>query len=169
MRRIGLFVVSLAIWYLVSWPYDFVSHIMDWQIFIVGVVFSVIASVLFVDVFTKSPRKLLSPSRYFWALCYLPVLFYYMVIANLDVLYRVVHPSMPIRPGIVKVRTRLTSESGRAALANSITLTPGTLSVDITDDGFLYVHWIYVRATEMEEATRRIVSRFERFLVKIFD
>lgn len=169
MRRVGLFVVSLVIWYLVSWPYDFAGHTMDWQMLIAGIVFSVIASVLFVDVFAKSPRKLLSPARYFWALCYVPVLFYYMVIANLDVLYRVVHPLMPIRPGIVKVRTRLQSESGRTALANSITLTPGTLSVDITDDGFLYVHWIYVRATEIEEATERIVSRFERFLVKIFD
>jgi multicomponent Na+:H+ antiporter subunit E len=97
------------------------------------------------------------------------VLFYYMLIANLDVVYRVIHPKMPIKPGIVKVKTRLQSESGRTALANSITLTPGTLTVDITDDGFLYIHWINTQATGIEEASKRIVSRFETLLEKIFD
>ena len=69
----------------------------------------------------------------------------------------------------MKVKTRLTSESGRTALANSITLTPGTMTVDITADGYLYIHWINVTATDVEEASRRIVAQFERYLSKIFD
>jgi multicomponent Na+:H+ antiporter subunit E len=142
---------------------------MDWQIFIAGIVFAGLAALLFVEVFTKSPHKLFAPLRWFWALCYLPLLFYYMLIANLDVVYRVIHPKMPIKPGIVKVKTRLSSESGRTALANSITLTPGTLTVDITDDGFLYIHWINIQATGIEEASQRIVSRFETLLERIFD
>jgi len=101
--------------------------------------------------------------------CYIPVLFYYMLLANLDVVYRVIHPKMPIRPGIVRVKTTLKSESAKAALANSITLTPGTLSVDITEDNHLYIHWINVKSTEEEEATKRIVLRFENILKKIFD
>ncbi len=169
MRRIALFLVSMVLWYLLSWPYDFQKETMDWQILAAGVVFSILASVVFVEVFTRHPRKLFSPLRYLWAILYLPVLFYYMLIANLDVMYRIIHPMMPIRPGIVKVKTRLASDSGRTALANSITLTPGTLSVDITDDGYLYVHWINVRATEVGEASGRIVARFEQLLGKIFD
>lgn len=169
MRRIGLFLVSMVIWYLLTWPYNFQNQTMHWQIFFAGIVFSILASILFVEVFTKYPHKLFAPVRYFWALCYLPVLFFYMLIANFDVVYRVIHPKMPIRPGIVKVKTRLKSESGRTALANSITLTPGTLSVDITDDGYLYIHWINVKNTDVEGASRQIVARFEPLLEKIFD
>jgi multicomponent Na+:H+ antiporter subunit E len=102
-------------------------------------------------------------------LVYIPVFFWAMLKANLDVLYRVAHPALPIRPGIVKVKTTLASESGRTILANSITLTPGTMTVDLTDDGYLYVHWINVASTDVEEATRRIVSTFERILARIFD
>ena len=76
---------------------------------------------------------------------------------------------MPINPGIVKVKTRLKTESGITALANSITLTPGTLTVDVTDDGFLYVHWINVKAEDVEEATELIARKFEFFLEKIFE
>jgi multicomponent Na+:H+ antiporter subunit E len=169
MRRVSLFIVSFVIWYLLTWPYNFQTGAMNWQIFIAGGVFALLAALLFVEVFTKYPLKLFSPKRYFWFLCYIPVFFYYMLVANLDVVYRVVHPKMPIRPGIVKVKTRLKSESAKAALANSITLTPGTLTVDITDDGFLYVHWINVRETDVERATQHIVRRFENLLSKIFD
>ena len=95
--------------------------------------FSIAASIIFVEVFTKHPVKFFSPLRYFWFICYIPVLFFYMLIANFDVVYRVIHPKMPIKPGIVKVKTRLKSESGRTALANSITLTPGTVTMDVTE------------------------------------
>ena len=169
MRRISLFVVSLVLWYLLSWPYDFQAQVMDWQIFIAGVAVSLVCSLIFVEVFTRNPHKFFAPVRYLWFIAYVPMLFYYMLVANLDVVYRVIHPKMPIKPGIVKVRTRLTSESGRTALANSITLTPGTLTVDMSDDGYLYIHWINVREVDVEAATKRIVSRFEGILGRIFD
>ena len=91
-----------------------------------------------------------------------------MAKANFDVAYRVLHPKMPISPGIVKVKTGLKSEMARTFLANSITLTPGTMTVDIKDD-HLYIHWINVRHTEVEDASKDIVSRFEPLLKKIFD
>jgi multicomponent Na+:H+ antiporter subunit E len=91
-----------------------------------------------------------------------------VVVANLDVVYRVVHPDMPIHPGIVKVKTTLTNPAGRTMLANSITLTPGTLSVDIVDE-YLYIHWINVQAEDVEGATKEIVSKFEGMLRRIFE
>lgn len=169
MRWLTSFVVSFLIWYLISWPYDFAARAMDWQIFIAGAALSAAAAFLFAKVFTMHPGKLLRSARWLWLLAYIPVFFWYMLLANLDVVYRVLHPRLPIRPGIVKVKTRLTSESGRTTLANSITLTPGTMTVDITDDGYLYIHWINVTATDVEEASRRIVAQFERYLSKIFD
>ena len=107
--------------------------------------------------------------RLFWLLVYLPVFFYYLIKANFDVVYRAIHPAMPINPGIVKIKTDLKTQSGLTALANSITLTPGTMTVDLTDNGILYVHWINVKSTETEEATSFIAQRFEWFLKRIFE
>jgi multicomponent Na+:H+ antiporter subunit E len=90
--------------------------------------------------------------------------------ANIDVAYRVLHPALPIKPGIVKVKTSLKTDTALTFLANSITLTPGTMSVDIdTDNGFLYVHWINVKDKDVEAATKIIVERFENILAKIFE
>jgi len=88
--------------------------------------------------------------------------------ANLDVAYRVLHPAMPIKPGIVKVKTELKSEFARTILANSITMTPGTISVDIIGD-YLYIHWIYVRSEDPEVYTHIISGQFEKFIKKIFE
>ena len=74
---------------------------------------------------------------------FLLVLFKEMLLANLDVAYRVLHPKMPIRPGIVEVKHGIESDMGKLLLANAITLTPGTLSMDYIDDS-LYIHWINV-------------------------
>ena len=86
----------------------------------------------------------------------------------MDVAYRVLHPKMPIKPGIVKVKTKLKTDIAKTFLANSITMTPGTLSVDIKDE-FLYIHWIYVRDEGMEKATEIIVDKFEKHLKRIFE
>ena len=91
-----------------------------------------------------------------------------MLKSNLDVAYRVFHPEIPIRPGIVKVKTTLKSEVARTFLANSITLTPGTLTVDCIEDN-LYVHWINIVSEDPEVETRLIVDKFEKYLKKIFE
>ena len=111
------------------------------------------------------------PLRYWYFFVhYLPVFVWECFKANLDVAYRVLHPRLPINPGIVKVKTELKSDTALTFLANSITLTPGTMSVDIDSaNGILYVHWINVKATDVEQATNIIVKRFERILKNIFD
>ncbi len=70
---------------------------------------------------------------------------------------------MPIKPGIVAVRTKLKGNMGKLILANSITLTPGTFTLDIIDDIYL-IHWIYVESEDMEEASRIIAHKFERYI-----
>ncbi|MHC4664713.1 MAG: Na+/H+ antiporter subunit E [Planctomycetota bacterium] len=167
MRRVIYFVVAFIIWVVGAWP--FVDGTIDWQVVIAGLIASCIVAVLFHEILPKEHHVFISPARAFWALVYIPVFFYYVIKANLDVVYRAVHPKMPIKPGIVKVKTELKTDSGITALANSITLTPGTLTVDLTDDGILYVHWIYVKSDETEQATRLIAQRFEWFLQKIFE
>lgn len=85
-----------------------------------------------------------------------------LVQSNLDVARRVVAPTLPIHPGLVEVRTGLTSELGRMLLANSITLTPGTLTVEAEDDRLL-IHWIDTTpGNDLESATRTIAAGFEQ-------
>ena len=98
---------------------------------------------------------------------YLFVFTWELIKSNIDVARRVLTPSLPINPGIVKFKTKLSSDYSRMVLANSITLTPGTLSIDIIDDTF-YVHWIDVKTTNPEEAYVEIAEKFEKILLKIF-
>jgi multicomponent Na+:H+ antiporter subunit E len=167
MRRLIYFVLAFVIWILLTWPV--IDGRLDVQVVIAGLIASVIVSVLFHEILPKEHHIFVSPVRIFWFVLYVPVFFYYVIKANLDVVYRALHPKMPINPGIVKIKTNLKSASGITALANSITLTPGTLTVDLTEDGYLYVHWINVKSDDVEQATQFIGQRFEWFLEKIFE
>jgi multicomponent Na+:H+ antiporter subunit E len=91
--------------------------------------------------------------------------------ANLDVAFRVLHPDLPIRPATLKVKTSLTSDTGLTFLANSITLTPGTTTVDIDKDkGYIYVHILYVKDVKDRSKTRlAVVEKFENILKRVFE
>jgi multicomponent Na+:H+ antiporter subunit E len=159
-RVIAGFVLLFGFWLLLSYTLD-PGHV------IAGALATALVLILMAG---RGPRRewLLNPVRVFWLLVYIPFFVYYCIRANLDVAYRVLHPDMPIRPGIVKVHTILTTDLAKSFLANSITLTPGTLTVDIQGQD-LYVHWIYVRTDDAGEQTREIVQRFEGFLKRIFE
>lgn len=170
MRRITLFLLAFLTWYVLTWPFDFAERTMDWQSIIVGIIASLAVAFLFKEAFAKRHYIFYDVKRYFWLFLYFFVFLYYMIMANLDVMYRVVHPAMPIKPGIVKVKTRLRTHTAMTFLCNCITLTPGTLSVDLDlDAGEIWVHWINVRAKDVEGATENIVRRFENMLGKIFE
>lgn len=95
---------------------------------------------------------------------YLAGFFVALIRSNLDVARRVLSPSLPIRPAVVEVETQLTSPLGLMLLANSITLTPGTLSIDISGDRIL-VHWIDCPpGTDLAGATQAISESFERHI-----
>ncbi|HOX18159.1 MAG TPA: Na+/H+ antiporter subunit E [Spirochaetales bacterium] len=105
----------------------------------------------------------LSPKALVGMIVYFAVFMKALVMSNLDVAWRVVHPRMPINPGIVAIRTRLATPLGRLLLANSITLTPGTITVETKGDTF-FIHWINVSERDVEAATKAIVGGFEKRL-----
>jgi len=73
-----------------------------------------------------------------------------MAKANVDVAYRVI--TGKINPGIIKISPNLKTDLGITLLANSITLTPGTLTVDIDEDtNDLYIHWINVKGEALKK------------------
>jgi len=98
---------------------------------------------------------------------YLPVFIWKLILANLDVARRVLSPRIPLNPGIVKMKTDLKGDFGKLTLANSITLTPGTLSIDVEDD-YVFVHTIDVKGKTESENQANISGPFEKILGGIF-
>jgi multicomponent Na+:H+ antiporter subunit E len=161
--QIILFLLGLLVWILLTWP-------LDSQHLIVGIVVCGLVSYMTGDMFVKRPHILKHISRYIWFLYYVPLFIRECIKANIDVAYRVAHPDLPINPGIVKVKTTLKSDTALTFLANSITLTPGTMTVDIDpENGFLYIHWIDVKDKDIQKATELIVKKFEDVLRRIFE
>lgn len=160
MRKLILFIALFGLWLLLVWS-------TERQDLVAGFLLALLVAVVFGSVFLSEPKHVVAPKRWFLFCCYVPYFLYWCARANLDVAYRVIHPDLPIRPGIVKVRTRLKTDLAKAFLANSITLTPGTLTVDIQGQD-LYVHWINV-SEKPDRWTKEIVQRFEPILARIFE
>jgi len=160
-RRIAYLVLGFVVWMLLVYTFQY-------QEVLVGVGVALLTAVFFGRHLPVQPSRLLHPVRWFWLLVYIPVFVYMCLKANIDVALRVLSPGLQIRPGIVKIRTNLKSDVARVFLANSITLTPGTMTVEIKDD-VLYIHWIEVGASDITAASKAIVGPFEYFLARIFD
>ena len=110
------------------------------------------------------------PRRAGFAVLYAFRFLWEMIKANLQVAMIVLHPRRPIRPGIVKIRTELKKDTAVTILANSITLTPGTFTVDIDPGaGELYIHCITVEGTDIAANTAKIGGKFERILKEVFE
>ena len=137
------------------------------QELIIGSVVDLIVTLIFLHKSNLFSEFRLSLKSFLLSLIYIFVFLKELIKSNLDVAFRVLNPKLPIKPGIVRVKTKLKSKLGRIILANSITLTPGTLTVETRDDTF-YIHWIDVSAKNIEESTQAIVSKFEKYLEVIF-
>ncbi len=134
---------------------------------IIGVVVSMILTVLLVKTVNyefdyKFIIRLLA-----YIVLYIPVFIVQLLLANIDVARRVLSPKIPLNPGLVKVKTELKGDYAKLALANSITLTPGTLSIDVSEDEIM-VHTIDVKGDTASERSNNISSLFERVLGVVF-
>lgn len=78
---------------------------------------------------------------------YVPWLTWEVVVSNLHVAYIVLHPKLPVEPALVEFDTSLDSEQSQVLLAQSITLTPGTVTVDASNGKFL-VHCLSAKSRE---------------------
>ena len=127
--------------------------------FIIALILSLAAALISDRLLVKGKQyRLLNPVRWITFLFYFfGPFFLAMAKANIDVAYRVI--TGKINPGIVKISTGLKSDASITLLANSITLTPGTLTIDIDEtNNDLYVHWINV--TNLKPSIREICGDF---------
>lgn len=81
-----------------------------------------------------------------------------ILIANLDVAYRILHPGMPIDPEILIIDTGFSGDVLRTAFANAMTLTPGTITVDV-NRGIFTVHALVRGASEEDLLEKRSIQK----------
>jgi multicomponent Na+:H+ antiporter subunit E len=129
---LATFVILLGLWLVLSGHYD--SFHITLGIICCGLVAFLSHDLLF-PVFSWGT----SFGVFFRFMAYLPWLFYQIILANLHVAKMVLHPEMPINPRIIEFDSHLESNLAFTTLANSITLTPGTITVDILE-GKYFVH-----------------------------
>ena len=161
--KIMIFFLCFLVWIALSWEVSVAS-------IVIGLAVALLTTVIIVPLFRSGTTKWMNPKRYMYFALYIFVFLKECVKANVDVALRIIKPNMPINPGIVKVRTSLRSEAALTFLANSITLTPGTLCVDIDgDEGVLYIHWIDVKDKDITKASDIIVKKFEGIIGKALE
>lgn len=96
-----------------------------------------------------------------WKILHLTLVFFkQLVISNFDVLYHTLQPKLKIKPGIIQFPLEVESSEGIALLANIISLTPGTLSMEVSEDKkTLFVHVLNI--DDADTIRKRIKSNFE--------
>jgi len=131
------FCIMAVFWILLSGIFD-AFHLISGLV--CCAIVSIISHDLLVLVKGKNEKKLLKSLR---LLIYIPWELWQIVLANIDVAYRVLHPKMPIDPLIIEFETTLRGDFSLITLANSITLTPGTITILVEPErGKFWVHAI---------------------------
>ena len=159
------FVLCYFFWILLTGSFD-------WQELVAGAVVSAGVALFSARWFVhESPGRFFS-GRLFILIWYCVAIFPWELIkANCDMAKRALSPKLNINPGIIKVPVDVPTEYGKTMLANSITLTPGTITVDIDEhegQTWYYIHWIDVVETDRTAAGEIIKGRMEKWLRRIW-
>lgn len=155
MRYLYTFLIMFGFWILLSGKFD-LFHLT------LGVLSSGLVAFLSTDILMHDSKKNDRLVIAFRFACYTPWLLYQIILSTLHVTFLALHPKMADRidPTIVTFKTKLKGNIARVALANSITLTPGTITIRIEDDVF-YIHAISRKAAaglpgEMEDRLAKV-------------
>ncbi|HIE34346.1 MAG TPA: Na+/H+ antiporter subunit E [Candidatus Altiarchaeales archaeon] len=155
---IGRFLLTavflFTFWMLLSWELSFMNIVS-------GILGCLIVSYISYDLLIRGNIHFSLRKTYLLS-SYLLYLACEIVKANADVAKRVLDPRMPINPRIIEFKTKLTSDGAKTILANSITLTPGTITIDVIGDRF------YVHALSPEFAESLLKGTMENKLFEIF-
>ncbi len=153
MRFVFWTILLFALWMILSANFE-LSNLA------VGLSVSAGVSLLYIKMFQNEKIEMINP---YYLFIYILVLLKNLIVSNLQIAKRVLSPDMKLNPAIVAVKTELKSDWKKLLLANSITLTPGTLTLDVKDDT-LYIHIIECKD---ETNTSHITQEFEKIISKI--
>jgi len=158
-----VFILSFLVWLALT-------DITDLQEVIAGLIVALIISLMAGTFLVTTVKSGHPVQRFLMGIAYLFKFVWEMIKANLHVALIVINPTLPIKPGIVKIKSSLTKDSSLTVLTNSITLTPGTLTVDINPETHeIYIHCIEVETTDVKQNTRNIAGRFEKLIREVFE
>jgi multicomponent Na+:H+ antiporter subunit E len=160
-KFIYTFLIIFLIWY------GFTTSLQPAEI-ITGLIVSVLIAYVTVINFGCCDPILVNLSHIGYFFKYFFVFIIALIKSNFDVARRVLSSKLDINPGIVVFKTKLKNDFAKMVLANSITLTPGTLTVDVIKNNF-YIHWIDVQTEDPEEVYKQIAEPFEKILLKIYN
>ncbi len=140
------------------------SGILDWIHIAMGIVSSLIIACIFPIIrIEKRNGDILRLGSFMLSLIpYFIRLQFEIVKANIDVIRIILDPALPISPAVRKFRAGLKSDGALATFGNSMTLTPGTLTIDINQSGVSYIHYLTTpdpsqqKATEIKNAVQRL-------------
>ncbi|NQU04871.1 MAG: Na+/H+ antiporter subunit E [Calditrichaeota bacterium] len=160
MTFLYTFLIMFAFWILLSGKFD-VFHLS------LGVISSALIAYISRDLIFTEKNKKGRLAEAFRFIGYFPWLIYQVIVANLSVAYLVLHPKMIdlIDPQIIWFKSGLKKDISLVTLGNSITLTPGTITVRIVDGEF-YVHTLHPKFTELisEKMEKRVANIFNETL-----
>ncbi len=131
--------------------------------YIVGAILVPIILIISLNIVELKELRKITIKHIVWFIAYIPYLTWKIIQANLDVAKRVLNPKMPISPGFIKVKCTSRDDLIKLMLSNSITLTPGTLTIEVKDD-YLVVHTIDETEYENREDVK---ANFVKYLKEI--
>ena len=141
------------------------------QLLVIGIVLAFLMTIITNSIERKFPTPRLAGVRksglmkWIWLLQYTFGPFAVgLYQSNVDVAKRIIFGN--INPGIIKFHPKLRTDEGKVFLADSITLTPGTLTLDIDEEGYFYIHWINVDSKTPSE--EQICGPFAKWARRIF-
>ena len=135
------------------------TNSLDTQELIVGAIVAFVVAKFFTKDNSVSPKGL--TLKY---LKFTPIFIKNLVKSNIEVARIVLNPKLPINTGVVKLKTKLTDDHSKLILANAITLTPGTITLELDNDE-LYVHVLNLDSLDRDILQKEIVDGMERALI----
>ncbi len=140
MRFVLTASIMFVFWIFLSGEFSFI-------LLFSGIISSLLVSYISHDLLIGNGDMKLGFIRTIRFIRFLPWLLWQIVLANIDLAIRTLHPKMPINPMLINFKNNLKTDLGMVILANSITLTPGTVTIDVNENNF-FIHVISEKAAQ---------------------
>ena len=164
---VSTFVLCYAFWILLTWSFSA-------QELAAGAIVSLAVALFSARFFIhENAFWFFRPARLGALIAYFFIFLAELIKANVDMAKRCFGGCKNIDPGVIRVPVGLKGDYAQAMLANSITLTPGTITLDIAEDqegqAYYYIHWIDVQSTDPDQAGEMIKGNLERGIRRIWE
>ncbi|HDH05667.1 MAG TPA: hypothetical protein ENH01_08140 [Nitrospirae bacterium] len=137
-------IIMFVFWMLLSGEFSFI-------LILSGIISSLLVSYWSHDLLIGNADIKPEAARVVRFIKYLPWLLWQIVLSNIDLVYLTLHPELPIDPRMISFKNEYKTDMGKVTLANSITLTPGTVTIEVNNEEFI-VHAI------SEESAKSLIS-----------